>query len=187
MDMPWSRGAGRGVGARRGARAPTDHRGDARHERLLDLLRTDEMDVAVDAAGGDDHALAGDHLGAGADGNRDAGLDVRIARLADPPDAAVLDADVALDDPRMVDDERVGNDGIGDLRRAALALPHTVADHLAAAELHLLAVDRVVLLNLDPQRGVREPHAIADRGAEHLRVGLAPDLHLSFPITLPVK
>ena len=166
---------------------PPHHGGYAGVERLLDLLRADEMDVAVDAAGGDDHAFAGDRLGAGADGDRDAGLDVRIARLADLPDAAVLDPDVGFDDPGMVDDQRVGDDGVGDLRRAALTLSHAVADHFPAAELHLLTVDRVVLLDLDPQRGVGEAHAIADRGAEHLRVGLASDLHLSFPITLPVK
>jgi hypothetical protein len=45
------------------------------------------MDVAVDAAGGDDHSLAGDDLGTAADGNRHAGLDVRIAGLADAGDA----------------------------------------------------------------------------------------------------
>ena len=71
-----------------------------RHQRLVDLLRADEVDVRVDAAGGDDHALAGDDLG----GRRrsrsvdDAGLDVGIAGLADAGDAAVLDADVGLDD-----------------------------------------------------------------------------------------
>ena len=41
-----------------------------RVERLVDLLRTDEMDVRVDAAGGDDHAFAGDDLGARADDDR---------------------------------------------------------------------------------------------------------------------
>ena len=35
------------------------------------------------AAGGDDHAFAGDHLGAGADHDVDAGLDVGVAGLAD--------------------------------------------------------------------------------------------------------
>ena len=32
------------------------------YQRLLDLLRADEVDVAVDAAGGEDLALAGDRL-----------------------------------------------------------------------------------------------------------------------------
>ena len=63
-----------------------------RHQRLLDLLRADEMDVGVEAAGGEDLALARDHLGAGADDDVDAGLDVGIAGLADRGDAAVLDA-----------------------------------------------------------------------------------------------
>src|SRR5688572_20036168 len=31
-------------------------------KRLVDLLEADEVDVTVDAASGDDHALAGDHL-----------------------------------------------------------------------------------------------------------------------------
>ena len=52
-------------------------------ERLLDLLRADEMDVGVDAAGGDDLAFAGDDLGARADDDVDVRLDVRIAGLAD--------------------------------------------------------------------------------------------------------
>ena len=38
-----------------------------RHQRVVDLLRADEVDVRVDAAGGDDAALAGDDLGARAD------------------------------------------------------------------------------------------------------------------------
>ena len=62
-----------------------------RHQRLLDLLRADEMDVAVEAAGGEDLALAGDDLGARPDDDVDAGLDVGIAGLADGGDAPVLD------------------------------------------------------------------------------------------------
>ena len=81
-------------------------------ERLLDLLRADEVDVRVDAAGGDDVALAGDHLGARADDDVDAGLDVGIAGLADGGDAPVPDADVGLDDAPMVEDQRVGDDGV---------------------------------------------------------------------------
>ena len=47
------------------------------------------MDMRVDAAGGQDFAFAGDDLGAGADHDIDAGLDVGVAGLADPRDAAV--------------------------------------------------------------------------------------------------
>ena len=69
-----------------------------RHQRLLDLLRADEVDMRVDAAGGQDLALAGDHLGARADDDGDAGLGVGIAGLADRGDAAVAEADVGLVD-----------------------------------------------------------------------------------------
>ena len=42
----------------------------------------------------------------------DARLDVGIAGLADRGDAAVLDADIGLDDAPVVDDQRVGDDGV---------------------------------------------------------------------------
>ena len=74
-----------------GAGAAAYHRGDPGHQRLFDLLRADEVDVGVDAAGGDDTALAGDDLGACADRDRDPRLDVGIAGLADAGDAAVHD------------------------------------------------------------------------------------------------
>ena len=96
----------------RRAGAAAEHRGDAGHQRFLDLLRADEMDMGVDAAGGEDLAFAGDDLGAGADDDVDAGLDIGIAGLADRGDAAVLDADVGLDDAPMIEDQRVGDDRI---------------------------------------------------------------------------
>src|SRR6185295_3688156 len=129
---PGRAGGGEGAGCRPGAAA--QHGGDPRHERLVDLLRADEVNVRVDAARGDDHALARDHFGACADRNGDGGLDVRVARLADLPDFPALDADVGLDDAPVVHNQRVGDDGVGDLGREQLALAHAVADHLAAAE-----------------------------------------------------
>ena len=54
-------------------------------------------------------------------------------------------------------------------RARALALAHAVADHLAAAELHLLAVGREVLLDLDEQLGVGQPHAVARRSGRTCR------------------
>ena len=73
----------------------------------------------VDAAGRADHALAGDDLGARPDDQPrvDARLGQRVARLADGHDPAVADADVALDDPPVVDDHRVGDDQVA-VRRA---------------------------------------------------------------------
>ena len=141
------------------------------------------MDVGVEAAGGEDFAFARDDLGARADDDGDAGLDVRIAGLADGENVAVLDADVGLHDPPMVEDQRIGDDGVdralpvGDLR-----LPHAVADHLAAAEFHLLAVGAKILLHLDDEIGVGEPHAVAGGGAEHVGIDGALDPgHRDYP------
>ena len=176
-EMPRPRRAGGRVGAGRGAGAAAEHGGDAGIQRFLDLLRADEVDVRVEAARREDLAFARDHLGAGADDDVDAGLDVGIAGLADPRDAPARDADVGLDDAPVVEDQRVGDDGVDRALRARhLRLAHAVADHLAAAELHFLAVDREILLDLDDQLGVGEPHLVADGRPEHVGIGGAGDL-----------
>ncbi len=148
------------------------------------------MNVAVDAAGGDDLALAADDLGAGTDDDIDTRLDVGVAGLADAADAAAGDADIGLDDAAMVDDHGVGDDGIGGAVGAAdLALPHAVADHLAAAELDLLAVDRAVALDRDEELGVGKSDAVARRRTEHPGIGAALHAyrHHSAPLILPLK
>ena len=108
------------------------------------------MDMRVDAAGGQDLSLPGNDFGAGADHDVDTGLDVGVAGLADPRDAAVPDRQIRLDDAPVIDDQRVGDDRIDrafGLRH--LRLPHPVANDLAAAELDLLAVDRQVAFDFD--------------------------------------
>src|SRR5262249_20860957 len=71
----------------------------------------------------------------------------------------------------------------------SLRLAHAVADHLAAAELHLLAIGREIVLDLHDQIGVCEADAIASGGAEHVSVGGAGKMgHQSrSPITSPRK
>src|SRR6185295_19954572 len=113
---------GGGVGAGRRPGAAAEHGGDAGHQRLFDLLRADEMDVGVEATGGENLSFARDHLGARADDDGDVWLNVGIAGFADSGDAAFLETDVGLDDAPVVDDQRIGNDGVdrallvGDLR-----------------------------------------------------------------------
>ena len=66
----------------------------------------------------------------------------------------------------------VGDDGIdGTFGACALALPHAVADHLAAAELDLLAIDGAVFLDLDDEFGVGKPQPVARRRPEHRGIG----------------
>src|SRR3954451_17989916 len=139
--MPGPGRAGGGEGAVRRSGAAPKQGGDAGHQRLLNLLRTDVVDVGVEPAAGQDLAFAREHLGAGPDDDGDVGLDVGIAGLADGGDAVALQADIRFDAATVIEDERVGDDGVARALLAGdLALPHAVADHLAAAELDLLAV-----------------------------------------------
>ena len=118
-EVPGPGGAGGGAGALGRAGAAAQHGGDAGVEGLLDQLRADPVDVAVDPAGGEDAALAGDDLGAGADDDVDVGLDVGVAGLADGGDAAVAQAHIGLDDAPVVEDEGVGDDGVDAHHRRA--------------------------------------------------------------------
>src|SRR5260221_12310187 len=95
-----------------------------------------------------------------------------------------MKADRLLADYKEVDVRRVDSDDTRHFMRAALALAHAVANHLAAAELHFLAVNGVVFLHFDPEVGIRKSHAIACGRAEHLRISLSSDrtCHQSFPM-----
>ena len=117
--------------------------------------------MAVDAAGRDDQVFPGDDLGAGTDDQLriNARLDQRIAGLADPHDPAIADADVALDDPPVIEHDGVGDDQVERRfrhRRRQRRLALAIADDLAAAELDFLAVDREVFFDLDDQFGIRQ-------------------------------
>ncbi|MPL94808.1 hypothetical protein SDC9_40966 [bioreactor metagenome] len=189
-DVPRPRGAGGGKRAMRGAGAAAEHRGHARGQRILDLLRADEVDMRIHAARGQDLALARDDLGARPDDQRDAGLGVGVAGLADAGDPARAQADVGLVDAGIVDDQRVGDDGVHRACGAAdLALPHAVADHLAAAEFHLLAIGGEILLDLDDQIGIGQAQPVAGGGAEHVGIGGAGNRcgHQRSPITVWLK
>src|SRR6478672_10014317 len=72
----------------------------------------------------------------------------------------------------MIEHDDVGDDAIdGALLVGDLALAHAVADHLAAAEFHLVAVDGEILLDFEDEIGVGEPQAVAFGRAEHVGIG----------------
>src|SRR5689334_6708865 len=120
------------------------------------------MNVCIESPGSENFSLARDDFGTWPDDDADVRLDIRIASLADSGDTTRLDADVGFDNAPMIENERVRNDGVdGALALAQLALAHAVADDLAAAEFHLLAIGRMVALDLDDDVRVRQPHAIA--------------------------
>src|ERR1700688_465187 len=174
-NMPGSRRAGRSTGAARGPGAAADHGRDPAHERVLDLLRTDEVNMRIDGAGRHDQAFTCDHLAAGAQHDVHPRLYIRIAGLADGCDPPVLDPQVGLDDAPMVENDDIGDHGIDDFGGRALALAHAVANDFAAAEFDLFTVDAVIVLDFDPQLRVAETYPIAAGRAEHLGVGAACD------------
>src|ERR1700680_2643888 len=136
------------------------------------------MNVAIEAAGGEDLSLAGDRLGARAEYDVDVRLDVGIARLADGGDAPVLKANVGFHNAPMVKNHDIGDDRVdGPLGAGDLALAHAIANSFAAAELHLLAVGGEILLHLDEQLSVGEPHLVASGGAKHVGIGGALHFH----------
>src|ERR1051325_11506685 len=175
-EVPRPRRASRRRGTGRRAGAAAEHRRDAAIQGLFAQLRTDQMNMAIDAAGRDDLALAGDDLGPGTDNDIDAGLDVGVAPLADAGDAPVANANIGFDDAPMIQDDGIRDNRVDRaLRARALPLPHAVADDLAAAELDLLAIDRAVAFDLDDQFGIGEANAIADCRTKHRGITSATD------------
>ena len=146
------------------------------------------MDVRVDAAWRQNFAFARDDVGAGADDDAHIRLNVRISRLADRRDAAILDSDIGFDDAPMIQNDDIGDHHISDFGCETLALAHAVADHLAATESDFVAIDRVVFLDLDDQFRIGKPNPVAfGRAVEIgivLRVQSLPSQLSSLPITL---
>ncbi len=66
-DVPATGRTGCGIGAGGGAGSASQHGGNSVRESFVGLLRADEVDVAIDSAGGDDGVLTGDYFGGSAD------------------------------------------------------------------------------------------------------------------------
>src|SRR5437868_3634072 len=84
----------------------------AAERRLTPAQSADQRDMRVDPPRRDDLPLAGDNLGAGANDDVDAGLNVGIAGLADAADPAVTDANIGFDNPPMIEDHGIGDDRV---------------------------------------------------------------------------
>src|SRR5229473_5679649 len=130
------------------------------------------MDMYVDATSSDNLTFAGDHLGSRSYYYGDVGLHIGITSFAQGGNASVPNCNIGLHNSPVIENQRVGDDRINRaLSAGTLRLTHAVADDFPASELHLLAIDREVLLHLDDEVGVREAHLVADRWAKHLGIG----------------
>ncbi len=99
-----------------------------------------------------------------------------LLALADADDPPVLEPDIGLDDAPVIDDQRVGDHRVhSPLGARRLGLAHAVADHLAAAELDLLAIAGAIILDLEDEVGIGEAEPVADRGPVHVGIGLPAD------------
>ena len=81
-------------------------------QRILNLLRTDKVDVAVKAARRQNTPLTGNNLGPRSSDHIHARLRIRVACLANFVDAPILQTHIRLVDAGVVDNQRVGDDGI---------------------------------------------------------------------------
>src|SRR5581483_7798199 len=175
-QVPRARSAGGRQCAVCRARAAAQHRGDPAEQGVLDLLRADEVNVGIDAAGRDDLSFGGDDLRPRPDNDVDSGLNVRVTRLANARNQAVADADVGLYYTPVIENDGVGYYGVDGARGPAdLALAHAVADDLAAAEFHFLAVDGAVFLDPDQDFSVGQTDSISDGWSVHGGVGAPGD------------
>src|SRR5262249_22522116 len=192
LHVRCARRARRRVRAGCGTGSAADEGGDPAGQRVVRLLRTDEVNVRIDAARGEDEAFSGDRFGGNAHDHSvgHAGHHVGIPGLADPGNAAALDADVGLPYAGPVDDERVRDHAVERaVARDARGLTHSVPKHLPAAELALVPVHRRVVFDFCDKARVAEPDPIAGRGPVDVRVVTPADAvaHIcgSLPRSLP--
>ena len=180
MDVPGARRTGGRRRANRRAGTTAQHGGGTIHHRIFRLLRTDEVDVAVDSARCHNHILACDNFCGGADAHRDIGLNIRVSRCADCGNLAALQPDIGLDDPPVVHNDCVGDNRIHHIGVVALRLTHAVTDRLAAAELHFFTIRGEIFLDFDKKFRISQADAITGSRAHHFNVSLTGNFNSHF-------
>ena len=152
----------------------------------MDLLWADKVDMGIESTSGQDQTLASDRFGRHTDHHLfiHSGHHIGVTGLADPRDTAILDADVGLVDAVIIDHQGIGNYQVeciclGDTR----GLTHAIPQHLAATKLALVAIDGVVLLNFERERGITKSDSVASGGAKDLCVVRSANLvcHQALP------
>ena len=173
-----------GLGALRRPGATAAERGQAGGSASYDLRRGQEVHVGVEAAGGEDLALAGDHVGArpitraGSTPSAMSGLPLRpIPTIR--PSLMPTSARTMPQWSRIT--ALVMTVSSAPSARGGQRLVHRLADRLAAAEDRLLAAEGEVLLDLDPQVGVAQPDLVS--GGRPVQRGVRADR--SSPTAVP--
>ncbi len=132
---------------------------------MLYLLRADKMYMCIDTTRGGDQTVASMYFGRRADDHIwiYAVHGIRVAGFSDAGYSPVFYPDIGFYDTPVVDDDDAGDDQIEDTLVAGRgsALPHAIADGLAAAEPDLIAIDGIILFDLDKKFGIGQAYLIA--------------------------
>ena len=187
-QIPRARRTGSGRCARGWSRASAYHRRNAVRHRFVNLLRRNEVDVAVHTSRSDNQILAGNYFRRCA--NHQLAVNsshrVRITGLANFDDTAVLHADVALHDSPVIQNHSVRDDqikrGFSACPHGRAALTHAVADHFSAAKRHFVSENGEVLFDFDEKFGVAQANTVSARRAVQVRVSSTrnSETHQSF-------
>lgn len=131
------------------------------------------MDVGIDPAGRENLALSSDDIRIRPNDKRrvDSVHDIRVPCLSNPHDNPILDANIRLEDPTPVKHQRIHDNQVRALVvRTTSRLPDPITQRLPTTERALVAVSRVVLLDLDAQIRRPQTHRVAYRRPVHHRV-----------------
>ncbi len=88
MPRPWCARGCIGAGGR--SSSPTQHGRDAAHQGFFDLLRTNKVNMRVDAACRENVVLSSNNFGARTNHNIDARLNVWVSGFPDPSNSTIF-------------------------------------------------------------------------------------------------
>jgi hypothetical protein len=120
------------------------------------LAADKQNEYAINAASRQNLTFPGDNFGAGANDDIDTLLRIGIAGFADACNATVFDTEIRFNNAPVIDDECVGDHQIHRHRGINPALPHAVADDLAATEFDFITVNRAICLYFQKQAAIAQ-------------------------------
>ena len=147
------------------------------------------MNVRVNAASRDNHIFASYHLGPRA--NNEFRVNpihcIGIASFTHLHNTPILDPNITLDNPPMIDNQGVGDDEIECawclFSGSAAALAHPITNNFAAAKGNLITIGSEIFLHLDNQFRISQAHAVPCGGAVEVSIGASWNVqaHSDYP------
>ncbi len=107
--------------------------------------------MCIDTTSGQYHTFTGNGFSTRTNGYINTGLYIGVTCFTDCSDATVLDTDICLNNPPVIQNGSVSDDYINHISRGKLALPHAVTNDFTTAELYFLTINCAVFLHLDEE------------------------------------